>query len=102
MFAFVYELSFLYGEAAPKEEHYAVATAREFADGGVGEEFPSVALVRPRLMGAHGECGVEKQDALFGPSVKVARTQRHIDPKVGVDLFDDVDERGRHGYTLGY
>ena len=102
MLAFVYELSFLYGEAAPKEEHNTIATAREFADGGVGEEFPSVALVRPRLMGAHGECGVEKQDALLSPSVKVARFQRHIDSEVGIDLLDDVDERGWHGYTLGY
>lgn len=60
------------GIAAPEEEDEAAATAGELADGGIGEEFPSMTLMTAGLVGTDGEGGVEEQYPLLGPAAEVA------------------------------
>ena len=89
------------GIAAPEQEDESVATGGEFADGGIGELLPAVALVRACLVGADGEGGVEQQHPLVGPSGEVARSEGDGGAEVAVDLLDDVDQRRRHGDAVG-
>ena len=46
--------------AAPEHKYQVLAFLCQGADGGVGESFPSVSGMRCRLMGTHGEGGVEQ------------------------------------------
>ena len=97
MAAAVDVLRFTDGETAPKHEYNAAAPLRESLDGGIGEQLPASMLVRPRLMSTHGECGVEQENPLVGPSDEVAACERNVGAEVAIDFLDDVDQRGRDG-----
>jgi len=79
-----------------------VAVARQRLDGGIGELFPTLALVARSLMGTHGKGGIEQQHALFRPSGKVARS-RHWASSVVVYFLEYVLKRRgkRHAIVHG-
>ena len=85
------------GETAPKHENDAVASLGKSLDGGIGEQFPASVLVRPCLMGTHGECGVEQEDTLVGPADEIAAGERNVGAEVAIDFLNDIDQRGRDG-----
>ena len=101
MAATVDELCFLYGVASPKEKDNTLSPLREGLDGGVGEGLPSMPLVGTCLMGTYGEGGVEEEYSLLCPSAEVATGGGQVELQVVVNLFDDVDQRGGDGDTVG-
>ena len=72
MFGAVDERPFLLCIRPPQDEHQMFAVFGEYADGGIGELFPSLALVRTCLMRSHGQRGVEHQYPLFRPARQVS------------------------------
>ena len=85
-------LCFADSKASPKHEDDACALLCQSLYGGIGEEFPSAMLVRACLVGAYGECGVEKQYTLVGPACEIATGEGNIGAKVVVDFLDNVDQ----------
>ena len=79
------------GETAPKHEYDAVAPLGERLDGSIGEQLPSSVLVRPCLMGAYGECGVEQENTLVGPAGEVAAGEWYVGAEVAIDFLDNID-----------
>ena len=80
------------GEVTPKEEHESLAALGEPLDGAVGEGLPAVALVRAGTVGAHGQRGVQQQDALSRPFLEIAAAG-HLEPHIIVQLLEDVLQR---------
>ena len=78
MAAAVDVLSLADGKAAPQHKYDACALLGKSLDSRVGEQFPASVLVRPSLMGAHGEGGVEEEDALVGPASEIATGERNV------------------------
>ena len=69
MAAAVYHRAFFLRVAAPQHEHDVLAMRVKLGDDAVGKRFPAKVGVRMRLVGAHGEHGVEQQHALLRPMV---------------------------------
>lgn len=92
----VYQLRLALRIAAPKYEHEVVLVGRQHADNGVGELLPAVALVASGGMGAHSQCGVKQQNALFCPPDE-ASAGRHGCAEVCLYLLEYVDKRRRKG-----
>ena len=82
---------FALGIASPKDEDDARALLCEPADDGIGEFFPSPALVASRHMCPDGKCGIEEQYTLLCPSAQAAIGGRWR-PEVVLDFLEDVDE----------
>src|SRR4051794_30191576 len=82
---------------APEDEHDPFGLLVHCLDHRVGEGLPALALVGCGLVGADGERRVEEQDASTGPGLEAARAWRRI-ADVGLELLEDVHERGRSGY----
>ena len=98
VFGGVDQLDFGLCVRAPEEEHDAAAFLGEAGDGGVGEGLPAVPLVRAGLVRPYRQGGVEQQHALPRPAVEVA-SQGDGHPDVGMQLLEDVDQRGRELYA---
>ena len=64
--------TFGFGVIAPEDEDEVLALEGELANDGVGEFLPSSPLMRAGRVSAHGECRVEKENALLGPAFQVA------------------------------
>ena len=79
------------GIASPKDEDDARALLCEPADDGIGEFFPSPALVASRHMCPDGKCGVKEQYTLLCPSAQAAVGWRWR-AEVVFNLLEDVDE----------
>lgn len=77
--------------ASPKDEGDGVCFLVDEVDDGIGECFPAFIFVGIGLGMAHGQDGVEQEDALFCPCGEIA-VVRGADAKVGVEFFVDVDE----------
>ncbi len=88
------EGAFPLGVGAPEKKYEVLFLVGEAADDGVGEGFPAFILVGARLVGAHGEGGVEEEDTLVGPAFQIARCGDG-NTEVVFNLFEDVLERGR-------
>ena len=88
------EGAFPLGVGAPEEEYEVLFFVGEVADDGVGEGFPAFVLMGACLVGAHGEGGVEEEDALVGPAFQIARCGDG-NAEVVFNLFEDVLEGGR-------
>ena len=74
--------------------------SRQLGNDSIGELLPPFTLVRPCLMGAHGERGVEEQHALFCPLYQTARSWNG-DSLVAGYFLKDVAQRWGMGNTLG-
>ena len=72
MFGGVDDGAFVLGVFAPEQKYQVLFFVGEGFDGGVGELFPALFLMRSGGVGANGEGGVEEEDALFGPIIQVA------------------------------
>ena len=89
---------------APKHKDHVVLLVGDLLDHTIGELLPPFVLVRTRLPFPHAQRGIEQEDALVGPSGKVAGL-RERDMKVPLNLLEDIDERRRklhpviHGET---
>lgn len=79
---------------SPEHEDDAFLLCPDSSNDLIGEALPAAALVAPRLVGPHRQGGVEEQHSLARPGAQVARAPRR-DPEIGLQLFEDVDERGR-------
>ena len=99
MFTAIDKRGFLASVTAPKHEYEVLFGVRQTRDNAVGEALPAMVLVRASLMCANCERGVEKQHALVGPAFKIA-ARRHRRAYVGRYLFENIDERRRHGYAV--
>ena len=86
---------------SPEDEYEVVALLAEDADDSIGEHLPAAALMRTRIVGLHGERGVEEQHALVGPTGEVAVGRQGL-AEVGLNLLEDVDQRGRHRHTRSH
>ena len=95
------ESAFLLRVAAPKYKDQSIALRGEAANDGIGKLFPAVPLVRPGLMGADGECGVEQQHALFRPAAQAAGGGHGAAQVVGYFLKDVLQRRGK-SHTVGH
>ena len=89
-------LCLAYGKTAPQKKHYPATLLRQRLYGGIGKEFPAMALVRTSLMRPHRQRGVQKQYPLIRPTRQVATGQRYLRPQVAVYLFDDIHQRRRN------
>ena len=69
------------------------------ANGGIGEFFPTLALVRACLVSAYGERGVQHQHALFGPSGEVS-ARRNLKSEVALDFLEDILKGGWKGHAV--
>ena len=60
---------------------------------GVGESFPAFVLVGPGLISPNGKGGIEEEDSLFDPTIKIAGGVVGV-AQIGFDLFIDILQRG--------
>ena len=95
------ESAFFLCVAAPKDKDQPVPLRGEAANDGIGKLFPAVPLVRPSLMSAYGERGVEQQHALFCPAAQAARCGHGASQVVGYFLKDVLQRRGE-SHTVGH
>ena len=99
MFAPIDEGPFLLGIGSPKDEHQMLPLLGQNTDGGIGKFLPTLALVRACLMGTDGECGIEQEHPLVGPTGEVS-ARRDVDAQVALDFLEDVLKGRREGHAL--
>ena len=85
-------------ETAPEQEDHARTALRDAADDGIREGLPADGAVGGRLAAAHGQDGVQQENALPGPGLQVG-TARHADAQVRLDLPENVLQRRRGGHA---
>lgn len=85
--------------SAPKHMNDMLTVSRQCLDSRIGEEAPAQLLVTVRQMCPHRERCVEQQYALFGPACEIP-IRGHGLAEVIMNLFKDIDERGRHHHTF--
>ena len=76
-------------ETAPKHIDEVLALRGQRANGRISKSLPTQLRVAVGLMGAHGERGVEQQNALLGPARQVAR-RGDGRAEVVVDFLENV------------
>ena len=74
---------------SPQDEYQMFSLLSQDANGGIGEFFPTLALVRSGLMGADRQGGVEQEYTLVGPTGQVS-VGRDRPSQVTFNLLEDV------------
>ena len=97
----VYERCLASGVAAPEDEYEVLAVGAEGLYRGVGELFPSFALVAGSLVCPHGERGVEQQHSLLGPARQIA-CRGDWCAQVELYLLENVLQGGRERHSVAY
>ena len=95
------ESAFFLCVAAPKDKDQPVPLRGEAANYGIGKLFPAVPLVRPGLMSAYGERGVEQQHALLRPAAQAAGGGHGAAQVVGYFLKNVLQRRGK-SHAVGH
>ena len=85
---------------SPQEENQSVAFGSKSLNHGIGEDFPTVTLVRTCLMCPDRKGGVEQEYALCRPTTQTAAL-RNGNAEVVVNLFEDVLQRRGMCHTVG-
>ena len=104
MFGICDERALFLGVTAPEHEDDGSFALVEQRDDKVGKALPAPARMRTAHAGAHGEHGVEQQNALFRPTGKIAACSGR-NAQVELQRFVNVDQRRRaldalsHGKT---
>ena len=97
----VHDSPFALGVTAPQDENQAFALGRQAGYDGIGEAFPTAPLVRTRLMGPHGQRGVEQEHTLLGPAPQTAALWCWA-TEVGTDFLEDILQRRRMRHAVGH
>jgi len=72
VFAAVDELPFALGVRAPQHKDYVLTFPVESGDGGIGQFFPTFALVTASLMRLDSERSVQQQHPLLRPAAQIS------------------------------
>lgn len=83
----------------PQQEDEMFSLLAERAYDGIGELFPSSALMGSGLVLAHGEGGIEQEHALGSPSSQTS-ARGHGYAEILLYLLEDIDQRRRKGNAV--
>lgn len=88
------ELLLLAGISPPQHKDDPLWLQVDHTNDLIGKGLPTLVAMRRRLVCPHGEHGVQQQNSLAGPSVKVAMIRRRH-PKIGFEFLVNVSQRRR-------
>ncbi len=87
-------------ETSPKEENDTLLEFGNPFNDPVSKFFPTFVVVGSGLIGPDGQDRIEKKYTLVGPFFQVAMRRRG-NPKVILQLLEDIHQRRGLGYTMG-
>lgn len=100
------ESCLLASRSSPKQKYESFSLRSQTLDDSIREGLPSMPAVTESLMSTHAEAGVEQEYSLLRPTSQVVgplggirERGLQVEP-LGLNLFEDVDQRGRSRYAL--